>query len=201
MTLLPQERKINSKRKFSGRIPRTSGGHSRGYPGPKLQSGRSNSWKHKHLGADIHDLKVPTSTTLRDFQKLRSEKLRAKFSFPTSGPDGNQKSPRAHKNKIGTPPPKKPKIPPPLKRGILWTWFFLQKERIFPRVHKIDAPISGPRIADKNFTDTRIFFFSLSLSLYPLPLSLSPSLSLSLSISISLLPFSLLPLSLFSLSL
>ena len=24
-------------------------------------------------------------------------------------------------------------------------------------VHKIDAPISGPRIADKNFTDTRIF--------------------------------------------
>ena len=27
----------------------------------------------------------------------------------------------------------------------------------FPGVHKIDAPISGPRIADKNFTDTRIF--------------------------------------------
>ena len=35
--------------------------------------------------------------------------------------------------------------------------FFLQKERIFPGVHKIDAPIPGPRIADKNFTDTRIF--------------------------------------------
>ena len=35
--------------------------------------------------------------------------------------------------------------------------FFLQKERIFPGVHKIDAPISGPRIEDKNFTDTRIF--------------------------------------------
>ena len=34
---------------------------------------------------------------------------------------------------------------------------FLQKERIFPGVHKIDAPISGPRIADRNFTDTRIF--------------------------------------------
>ena len=70
-----------------------------------------------------------------------------------------QKNPRAHKNKIGSPPPppKNPKYPPPLKRGILWTWFFLQKERIFPGVHKIDAPISGPRIADKNFTDTRIF--------------------------------------------
>ena len=60
-----------------------------------------------------------------------------------------QKNPRAHKNKIGTPPPKKPK-----KRGILWTWVFLQRKSIFPGVHKIDAPISGPRIADKNFTDT-----------------------------------------------
>ena len=37
------------------------------------------------------------------------------------------------------------------------TWVFLQKERIFPGVHKIDASISGPRIADKNYTDTRIF--------------------------------------------
>ena len=56
------------------------------------------------------------------------------------------------------PPPKKPKIPPPLRRGIFWTWvFFLQKERIFPGAHEIDAPISGPRIADKNLTDTRIF--------------------------------------------
>ena len=67
-----------------------------------------------------------------------------------------QKNPCAHKNKIGTPPPKKPKIPPP-KRGILWTGFFLQKERIFPGVHKIGAAISGPRIADTNSTDTRIF--------------------------------------------
>ena len=31
-----------------------------------------------------------------------------------------QKNPRAHKNQIGTSPPK-PKIPPPKKRGILWT--------------------------------------------------------------------------------
>ena len=54
------------------------------------------------------------------------------------------------------PPPKNPKYPPP-KRGIWWTWVYLQKERIFPGVHKIGAPISGPRIADTNFTDTRIF--------------------------------------------
>ena len=65
-----------------------------------------------------------------------------------------QKNPRAHKNKIGTSPPPQN---PPLKRRILWTWVFLQKERIFPGVHKIGAAISGPRIADTNFTDTRIF--------------------------------------------
>ena len=63
-------------------IPRTSGGHSRGYPDPKLRSGPSKSWKNKHLGVDIHDPKARTSTTLRDFQKLRPEKLRAEFSFP-----------------------------------------------------------------------------------------------------------------------
>ena len=54
--------------------------------------------------------------------------------------------------KIKSAPP-----PPPKKRGILRTWFFLQKERIFPGVHKIGAAISGPRIADTNFTDTGIF--------------------------------------------
>ena len=67
-----------------------------------------------------------------------------------------QKNPRAHKNKSALPPPKKNPKYPPLKGGILWTWFFLQKERIFPGAHKIGAAISGPRIADKNFTDTRI---------------------------------------------
>ena len=61
--------------------------------------------------------------------------------------------------KSALPPQKKTQIPPPLKGGILWTWVFLQKERIFPGVHKIDAPISGPRIADKHFTDTRFFFW------------------------------------------
>ena len=67
---------------FGTDIPRTSGGHSRGYPGPKLRSGRSKSWKNKQFGADIHDPKARTSTTLRGFQKLRSEKLWAEFSFP-----------------------------------------------------------------------------------------------------------------------
>ena len=38
--------------------------------------------------------------------------------------------------------------------------FFLQKERIFPGVHKIGAPISGPRIADKHFTDTKRIFLN-----------------------------------------
>ena len=77
-----QERKISPKRKFFGTdAPRTSGGHLRGYPGPKLRSGWSKSWKNKHLGVDIHDPKARTSMTLRDFQKLRSEKLWAEFSF------------------------------------------------------------------------------------------------------------------------
>ena len=34
---------------------------------------------------------------------------------------------------------------------------FSRKNAFFPGVHKIGAPISGPRIADTNFTDTRIF--------------------------------------------
>ena len=63
---------------------RTSRGHSRGYPDPKLRSGQSKSWINKHFGADIHDPKARTSMTLRDFQKLRSEKLWAEISFPIS---------------------------------------------------------------------------------------------------------------------
>ena len=67
---------------FGTDIPRTSGGHSRGYPSPKLRSGFSKSWKkNKHLGADIHDPKARTSTTPRDLQKLCSEKLWADCSF------------------------------------------------------------------------------------------------------------------------
>ena len=73
------------------------------------------------------------------------------------------------KIKSALPPPKPKTPPPPLKRGILWTQVFLQKERIFPGVHKIGAAISGPRIADTNFTDTRIFL-NQSVSRGPLGL-------------------------------
>ena len=67
-----------------------------------------------------------------------------------------QRNPRAHKNKIGTPPPQNPNNPPPKTRNFM-DRVCLQKERIFPGVHTIGAAISGPRIADMNFTDTRIF--------------------------------------------
>ena len=68
-----------------------------------------------------------------------------------------QKNPHAHRKKIGTPPPPNPKYPP-LKRGILWTWrFSCRKNAEILGAHQIGAAISGPRIADKNFTDTRIF--------------------------------------------
>ena len=85
---------------------------------------------------------------LRNDSKLTLSQRRS--AFAKRGAYKSQKNPRAHKNKIGT-------SPPPPKRGILWTLFFLQSGRIFPGVHKIGAAISGPRIADKNFTDTRIF--------------------------------------------
>ena len=70
-----------------------------------------------------------------------------------------QKSPRAHKNKIGTPPPPpKTQNAPPLKtRNFIDMGFSCRENAFFPSVHKIDAPISGPRIADTNFADTRIF--------------------------------------------
>ena len=74
---------------FGADIPRTTGGHLRGYPGPKLRSGQLKSWKkNKHVRADIHDPKARTATTLRDFQKLRSGKLWAEFSFPSNWSKG-----------------------------------------------------------------------------------------------------------------
>ena len=98
----------------------------------------------------------------RDMKSIAAGPLRSGGQKVPQGPKSrkfqsnlNQKNPRAHKNKIGTPPP--PQTPPPPNCGILWKWVFLQKERIFPGVHKIGAAISGPRIADTNFTDTRIF--------------------------------------------
>ena len=56
------------------------------------------------------------------------------------------------------PPPQNPKYPPPFsKEEFLDMEDFLQKERRILGAHKIGAAISGPRIADKNCTDTRIF--------------------------------------------
>ena len=65
----------------------------------------------------------------------------------------NQKNLRAHKNKIGTPNP-----PPPKKGNFTDRVFPAERTRFFPGVHKIGAPISGPRIADTNFTDTKRIF-------------------------------------------
>ena len=72
-----------------------------------------------------------------------------------------QKNPRAHKNKIGTPPPPNP---PPKKEEFYGHGFSCRKNALFPGVHKIGAAISGPRIADTNFTDTGIFLNTPNLS-------------------------------------
>ena len=57
------------------------------------------------------------------------------------------------KKKIGTPPPpKKTQIPPPpLKRGILWTRFFLQKERIFQASIKLTRAHFRPQNCGQKF--------------------------------------------------
>ena len=56
-------------------------------------------------------------------------------------------------------PPKKPKIspPPPKTRNFTDIAFSCRKNAFFPGAHKIGAAISNPRIAGRNFTDTRIF--------------------------------------------
>ena len=59
------------------------------------------------------------------------------------------------KIKSALPPP--PPRPPPKKEEFYGHGFSCRKNAFFPGVHKIGAPISGPRIADTNFTDTRIF--------------------------------------------
>ena len=83
------------------------------------------------------------------------------FYAPTSPPPTtavSQKNPRAHKNKIGTSPP--PPNPPPKKEEFYGHGFSCRKNAFFPGVHKIGAAISGPRIADTNFTDTKRIFLS-----------------------------------------
>ena len=119
---------------------------------------RTICWK---VGTDFYKgctgnwcLQESNFKAVKGMEKTRSSKKLKVLFCPLC-----QKNPRAHKNKIGPPPPQNPKYPPPpLKRGILWTGgFSCRKNAIFPRVRKIGAAISGPRIADTNFTDTRIF--------------------------------------------
>ena len=58
---------------FGPDIPRTSVGHSRGYPGSKLRSGPSKPWKTSisertsmtHFGTDVHDPKGLPRTSVR----------------------------------------------------------------------------------------------------------------------------------------
>ena len=71
---------------FGTDIPRTSRVIRADIPALNFGQGAQNPRKkNEHLGADILDPKARTSTTLRDFQTFRSEKLRAEFSFPNFG--------------------------------------------------------------------------------------------------------------------
>ena len=65
------------------------------------------------------------------------------------------------KIKSALPPPPKT---PPQKGEFYGHGFSCRKNAFFPGVHKIGAPISGPRIADTNFTDTRIFLNFLHIN-------------------------------------
>ena len=57
------------------------------------------------------------------------------------------------KSALSPPPPKTP----PQNAEFYGPGFSCRKNAFFPGVHKIGAAIAGPRIADTNFTDTRIF--------------------------------------------
>ena len=57
---------------------------------------------------------------------------------------------------MGTPPPPKPKYHPPQNEEFYGHEVSCRKNTEILGAHKIGADISGPRIADKHFTDTRI---------------------------------------------
>ena len=78
-----QERKISPKRKFWGRTSRGHPGVIRAdIPAQNFGQGGRNPGKNKHFGADIHDPKARTSTTLSGFQNFGQKKLWVEFSFP-----------------------------------------------------------------------------------------------------------------------
>ena len=74
-------------------------------------------------------------------------------------PDFYQKNPRAHKNKIGTPPPPKPKIPPPSKtRNFMDMGFSCRTDAFFQASIKLAHPFPAPELR-KKILRTRGFFW------------------------------------------
>ena len=67
------------------------------------------------------------------------------------------------------PLPKTQNYPPPKTRNSMDMGFFPAEERIFPGVHKIGAPISGPRVVRTNVLRIRGFFSSFSPTQEPPP--------------------------------
>ena len=108
------------------------------YFGQDLQILEKEAFWHRH----------PARTSTK---KLRSEKLRADFSFPTKGPfrtRNTQKNPRALKNKIGTPPP--PTKTPPLKEEFYGHAFFpCRKNAFFQAPIKLAQPFPAPELQTK----------------------------------------------------
>ena len=81
-----QERKSSPKSKFLGRISRGHPGVIRAdIPAQNFGQGAQNPGK-TSIWAWTPLTRARTSTTRRDFQKLRSEKLWAEFSFPNCKP-------------------------------------------------------------------------------------------------------------------
>ena len=79
----------------------------------------------------------------------------------------NQYNPRAHKTKIGTPPPKKPQIPPPPKtRNFMgMEGFPAERAQFFQAPIKLAQPFPARELRANNFTGTRIFLKGPSASL------------------------------------
>ena len=104
-------------------------------------------------------LRFPQPSTEPKPKPQRVSKTREELSV---GQKLELKNPRAQKNKIGTSAPfekkkkntnKQKTRPPPKTRNFMGMGVFQQKNQKMPGAHKIDAAVSGPRIAGRNFTD------------------------------------------------
>ena len=113
------------RKKNKGKTPKKQGFFSSRNP--------ENPWRTKENAQKKKTRKIKKTIKARNKKKNKDWRVRV-----------GQKNPRAHKNKIGTPPPpKKPKIPPPpLKGGILWTWVSCRKNAFFRGAHKTGGLIS-----------------------------------------------------------